>query len=85
MLSPAFYFWTSKLGLNTIFINYYLTFNLVSLMAYSAVDVALALWKIIDFSRRWGKFRYSVALYVLLIEIMSNLRKLSTFEFKWRN
>lgn len=47
-------------------------------MVYSAVDVALGLWKIIDFSKKWGKFRYSVALYVLMIEIASNLRKLIT-------
>jgi hypothetical protein len=49
----------------------------ISLILYSAVDVALGLWKIIDFSRNWGKFRYSVALYVLIIEIMSNLLRIA--------
>ena len=50
-------------------------------MAYSAVNVSLGIWKIVNFSKRWAKFRYSVALYVLIIEVISNLRKLVGFKF----
>jgi hypothetical protein len=48
-------------------------FNAVVLCAFSLTNIGLGIWKIITFVKYFGGFRTSIALYVLAIEIFSNL------------
>lgn len=45
------------------------------LCAFSLTNIGLGIWKIITFVKYFGGFRTSIALYVLAIEIFSNLSK----------